>query len=213
MKTDFDRTIMVTGHGTARGIPDLARVTFGVEMIHADLAPAYEATAAAMSRLIVSLLNIGIARADIQTRNLAVNSRNERVDHAEREYRQVYAASQSITVTIRDISAVSRVLSTAVRKGANKVESLHFEAANPEALIAQARLAAVADAQEHAKQLADALHVSVGRPLKVAEGKGESRSIHLRESFLNSDRVMRDMPVEAGLTAIHYHVRVTFSLQ
>ena len=65
-------TITVTGHGTARAAPDMARLRVGVETRAATAEAALSENSQATARVIARLKEAGVAPADIATTGLSV---------------------------------------------------------------------------------------------------------------------------------------------
>ncbi|HVK64048.1 MAG TPA: SIMPL domain-containing protein [Polyangium sp.] len=85
-----------------------------------------------------------------------------------------YRVSNTVEVTIRDVSKASRVVQTAVDAGANNVWNVSFGIDETKALEATAREKAIADAKARAEVLAKLSGVELGPVISVSEviGRG-----------------------------------------
>ncbi|MDI1478208.1 SIMPL domain-containing protein [Polyangium sp. y55x31] len=85
-----------------------------------------------------------------------------------------YRVSNTVEVTIRDVSKASRVLQAAVDAGANNVWSVSFGIDETKALEATAREKAIADAKARAEALAKLSGLELGPVISVSEviGRG-----------------------------------------
>jgi hypothetical protein len=84
----------------------------------------------------------------------------------------VYHVSHHVQVTLRDLDKVGDLLASVVKVGVNSISGVSFTVEEPEALVEQARRAALADAAAKAKQMADDLSITLGKPTLVMETSG-----------------------------------------
>ena len=84
----------------------------------------------------------------------------------------VYHLSHQVQVTLRDLDSVGNLLAGAVQAGANSISGVTFTVEDPQALVEQAREAALKDAAARAQQMADGLGIAIGQPILVTEGSG-----------------------------------------
>ena len=83
-----------------------------------------------------------------------------------------YQVNQSMEVKIRDLDKVSNILDGVVGAGANQVNGLSFEIDDPEALKAEARAKAIADAKKKANELKSQVGISLGKIVNFSENTG-----------------------------------------
>lgn len=83
-----------------------------------------------------------------------------------------YQVNQSMEIKIRDLDKVSNILDGVVNAGANLVNQLSFEIDNPEALKAEARAKAIADAKKKANELQSQVGISLGKIVNFSENTG-----------------------------------------
>ncbi len=208
------QTIVVVGYGEAFGEPDIAYVSLGVESIDPDVAEAFRATSNAMNSVIASLHALRIAPSDIRTTSVNVHQRALPRPTNDAPFVYEHVVSNSVQVTVRDTEQLSDVLTTAVRHGANQIESVRHAVADPSALAAQARALAVADAHRRATELASGLNVKVGRALQVIEGTGIEEPLrNPRIAFELSAKFDAPMPVSAGELSISARVKIVFAIE
>ncbi|MBU1123056.1 SIMPL domain-containing protein [Patescibacteria group bacterium] len=164
-------TISVNGEGKVNAIPDIAQMNFGVDTGRQKTAEAaMEMLGIKMTKVIDALKAQGIEEKDIATQYLNLNpaydwKEGERIDRG-------FEASQNLRVKIRELDAISKVLSAAAAAGANQAGSVSFTIDDPEVLKAQARVKAIANAQEKAVKLANELGASLGKLKGFSEGGG-----------------------------------------
>ena len=164
--------VTVVGQGTAYGEPDQATVMVGVETFAPSVSEATSQNQENLNSVMVALDEVGIAPEDIQTTNYSLYA--EQI-YGERGPEGIagYRVSNQVNVTIRDISKVSDVLGAVTDAGANAIYGVNFSVADPAALEAEARAAAMADAAERAKSLAELGNVNLGGIKIISEVIGQ----------------------------------------
>lgn len=163
---EFPRTITVVGEGQVSGPPDIALVNLGVQVVDPDVKAATQQAASQMESLLAALRNEGIADKDIQTSyyNLYVD-RPYDVEGGQARYQ----ISNSMQITVRDLSKLTEILGIAIEAGANNINSVEFKLSDSSQLRAEARAQAVNNAQERAEELAELNDVAVGQVVSISE--------------------------------------------
>jgi uncharacterized protein YggE len=109
---------------------------------------------------------MGVAPEDIQTQNYSLYPEYDYNNGITSSTPTGYSANQQIIVKVKDVDKqpdkVSRVIAEASKAGANQVLGVSFDVSNLEDLKQQARLKAIADAQDKAGKLATAAKVRLG---------------------------------------------------
>jgi len=165
-------TINVSGEGEVFAVPDTA--TFSVTVLETakDVTTAQTTATKKGNDIIAFLKGQGIEEKDIQTTDYNVNPQYEytQASCANSGYcppgRQVlvgFQVSQTLTVKVRDTDKAGALLSGVGSKGASSVSGLSFTIADQDALEAEARDKAIAQAQEKAEALAKSLGVTIVR--------------------------------------------------
>jgi len=158
--------ITVVGMGSANVTPDRASFTFGTVSQARTAAAALAASSQAVDRIVATLRNAGVARADIQTSEVSLSPRmNDSGDTI-----VGYTATNSVTANIRRLADAGAVIDAAVGAGANQVYGPNLLASDQDAAYRNALRAAVAEARTKAETLASASGVALGRITAVAEG-------------------------------------------
>jgi uncharacterized protein YggE len=168
-------TVTVTGVGEAFGEPDMATVQFGYSASNEDVGTALEQANVAIERISAALIQLGVAEVDIQTTNFSV--------WPEDQYEpmtgiptgvKLYRVENTMRVVIREIDSVAEVIQTALDQGTNNVYGLTFGIDDTDAIAAQARSAAVADARVRAEQLVEEMGAQLGEARIASETYGIS---------------------------------------
>jgi uncharacterized protein YggE len=212
-----NNSITVTGTGTASGEPDIAYIDLGVQNSSASLAEAFNQTSEAVAAVRGALTELGIALEDIQTTSLNIYPQDtfdpqSGMPTGERTYQ----VSNTMRVTVRDLTQIEQVVTTAVNAGANLFNGLSFGIEDTAALEQQARVAAVENARERANQLGEALGVTVGNPVMVSEVQfGFPPPIPFGRAEMAMGGAMdvaQSMPISTGQLTVTVSVNVSFAI-
>jgi uncharacterized protein YggE len=164
-----ESTITVTGTGTSTAVPDMATLMIGVTTQGETAAVALTANSAAVEAVIARLTASGIAARDLQTSNLSINPNWTNTASGTSEIAG-YVATNMLTVRVRSLDGLGKVLDAAVADGANTLNGLTFGLAAPDPALNDARKAAVADARAKAELLVTAAGMKLGRVVTITEG-------------------------------------------
>jgi uncharacterized protein YggE len=205
--------ITVSGSGVARGAPDVAYISLGVDISDADVISAVAAANARMAAITDAVRGAGVAADDIQTISFNVWT-EERFDppSGTPSGERVYRVNNAFNVTVRSIADAGAVIDAALKAGANTVNGLTFGIDDSRALESEARIKAIADARRRAEELAQALGLKVGAPIIVAEvtsgGWGVSPAARADMAMGGS----MGPQITPGQLSVTVNVEVTFAL-
>lgn len=163
-------SLMVTGEGRVSAPPDMARVTVGATAEDESAAAAMRAVSDIVTRLLASLDTAGIAPEDVQTETVSLDPRWHHDRDGSAPQITGYIASNTLSVRVRDLDALGGVLDRLLSDGANRLQGLSFDIADPAPLMDEARRNAVRDARRRAETLAKAAGVRLGRILSLRDG-------------------------------------------
>jgi uncharacterized protein YggE len=121
-----ERTIQVSGSGEVYATPDIATVNAGVQTRNADVKVAQQQNAAITDGMIDALVAAGIPGEDIKTVSYTVYPVYETPTVPFGQKIQYYEVTNSVQVTVRDVSRTGEVIDIAVANGANTVNSIVF---------------------------------------------------------------------------------------
>jgi uncharacterized protein YggE len=165
--------LVVVGSGTASAEPEVALITLGVELRGDGPADIVDEASQRINRVIAVAQQEEVAKEDIRTAGYSLWVEN--VYDPERGTptgEVVYHVSHSVQVTQRDLDKLGDMLAAAVEAGANTISGVSFRVEDPKALVEQARQEALQDAADRAKQMAEGLGVTLGKPIAVMETGG-----------------------------------------
>ncbi len=164
-----ERTIRVEGTGEVKVAPDEAFIDLGVETVAPTAKAAGAENARKMDKVINALVQGGIPRKEIETRNYAVYPEYTPQTRPDEEPKlRGYRVSNTVEVKVRELARVGALLDTALGAGANRVESVRFGLSKPEAVQGEALKSAVERARQAAQVLAGALGVKLGPVLDAS---------------------------------------------
>jgi uncharacterized protein len=165
--------VVVSATGTASADPEVAEITFGVELQGQDPEQLVSDAAGKMDAAMAATTAFGII--EDKTRTLNYNLWVETVYDRETGRPTddvIYHLSHQVQVTTDKIDSVGELLAGVVDAGANAVSGVSFTVEDQSALIEKARDAALADAQARAEHIAEQLGIDLGKPVLVTETGG-----------------------------------------
>jgi len=210
-----DRTISTSGTGQVSVTPDTVIVSLGVQTEDADAGAAASQNAAQMDGVITALEDGGVATKDIRTQVVRLSPRyaqpTPQPGGTEAGPPEIvgFTATQIVDVTIRQIDSAPSVIDNAVQAGANLIQGIDFQVANPGTAYDEARTAAWEDAMHKAQQLADLSGSTLGMVMTINE--------YSRTASPVAERVLgagggAAVPIQPGSQMIEVDVQVTWLL-
>ena len=164
----MERGISVSGAGEVQAAPDIVYVTLGVRTRTSQAARAAADNAAAISRVIQAVRQLGVPEADVETAQYTLQPVFEYPPSAAPRLTG-YEATNLVRVTVRDLSKVGQVIDAAVGAGANVVQDVVFALKNESEVRAQALAKAIEDGRAKAEVMAQALGVRLGFLVSASE--------------------------------------------
>jgi uncharacterized protein YggE len=157
-----NKTIAITVDESVSVDPEVATITVGYQ----DYAPTKDAVYGdnirVSNEVTKALLNVGVPKSAIETESVRLErvERDEKWTDQEKKERQ-FQATQTWTIHVSADKAQT-VVDTALRAGANLLESLDWNVSDPKALQAKAGAAALSKAKKIAEQMARGLNAKLG---------------------------------------------------
>jgi hypothetical protein len=174
-------TISVTGTGDSTAKPDIAQFSFSVHAEGADAKTAQDQSATSINAIMKYLKDQGIDDKDIKTENYSLSPKYKYIQKPcvfgavcppGEQTADGFEVSQSISVKVRKIDTAGAMLSQVGTLGATDISGLNFIVDNEDAVKAQARDLAIADAKAKAEKLAASLGVHLVRIMSFNENSG-----------------------------------------
>jgi len=160
------RVVRVVGTSEVKVTPDVAVISIGVEKQNASASLAKRAADDAARRILADLRANGIAEKDMQTTFLSLQPQFNYRKGMRISY---FVASQTLSITLRDLSRLDAVVESLIKAGANQVDSIDYQTSDLRKYRDQARDLAVKAAREKAQALAHALGQEVGKAYSIDE--------------------------------------------
>ncbi|MDO8902271.1 MAG: SIMPL domain-containing protein [Phenylobacterium sp.] len=176
--------VNITAEGRSDRAPDLAMFNAGVVAQAKSAAEAMRANTARMNAVVAALRRAGVAERDIQTSALTlqpqyhypqpVRSQDGTTEVMAPEAPSIigYEARNTVTVKLRRIAEMGRLMDAMVSAGANQVDGPHFSVEQPDAAADEARADALQKARARADLYARQAGFRTARLLTISEGGG-----------------------------------------
>lgn len=170
-------TISVSGDGEVFAVPDTATFSVSIQERAKDVKTAQAAATKKSNDIIAYLKDAGVEEKNIQTADYNVSPQYEYSNGActsgycqpGKQTLVGFEVTQTLTVKVKDTDKAGELLSGVGSKGASSVSGLSFTIDDQDALEADARDKAIADAKSKADELADSLGVSIVRVVGFSE--------------------------------------------
>jgi len=217
-ETDKDKaTIIVAGEGRATTAPDMAVLQLSVVKDGKTAREALDANNKTMAEVLKALKDGGIADRDLQTSGFMLNPQYTyptNTDGSNRAPELIgYQVTNGVSVRVRDLAKLGEVIDKSVSLGVNQGGGVQFTNDKPEAVITEARKAAVADAVEKAKVLAEAAGVSVGKIVNISEQGFRPEPVPMMRAGMAKEYAADSVPVATGENSYNVTVNVTFEIK
>ena len=109
-------TLSLSAYGEVKAAPDMASITLGVQTEAPTAQAAMAQNAERMSRIVAALRAQGLAEKDIQTSNISLSAQYDYQQNQPPKLRG-YQASNTVTITVYDISRLGRTLDAVTALG------------------------------------------------------------------------------------------------
>jgi len=206
-----DATLLsVSAQAEARRAPDIATVSAGVVTQAADGNTAMRQNAEQMARVLAAVKAAGVADRDVQTSGINLNPQY-RYEENQPPRITGYQASNNVTVKLRDVAKMGKVLDALVASGANQINGPSFGIDDPEPLYDQARIEALERARARAATYAKALDLRVRRIVSISEG-GAAMPVPMPRMAMAKAEAYDSTPVAAGESSVSVSLDVVFEL-
>jgi uncharacterized protein YggE len=204
--------IVVDGTGRTSGVPDVLRVTLGVNVHRNDVSSAMDAATTRQNRVRAALKKAGVADKDLQTSEVSVYP-----SYDNRGRPDGYRVSETLTAKLRNLKKAGRAIADAVSAGGNEavVQGVTFSLEDNEALLEQARDAAFAEAKAKAERYAQLSDRTLGEVQLVAETSNPQLAQPVPYTYDSAARAgaLKAVPIDAGTSDVSVTVTVRWALR
>lgn len=160
--------LTVHANATTRTTPDLAIVTLGVSARGATAQAAQQAQSTRMAEVLAAARAAGVEETDVQTVGFSIEPQYVYPRNAAPRVTG-YISTNTVSIRVKDLSAVSALIDTTVAEGANQLHGIQFGFQDEESSRDAARAEAVQTARQRADAYAEAAGLRVARTLAITE--------------------------------------------
>ncbi|HHW47247.1 MAG TPA: SIMPL domain-containing protein [Clostridiaceae bacterium] len=213
-QTPTKRTMSVSGQGIVYASPDIAYVSLGIVTENADAKAAQQENAEIMSKIVDAIKAEGIKAQDIKTERYYISPKYS-YDKDTGENKIVgYTVTNSVQVTIRDISKTGAIIDLAADSGANISTNISFGLSDYEKYYNEALKIAVEKAKKRAQTIASVLGVTIDVPVSVSESGGYEPIYSYNYNYSYDIRVDEaeavPTPIESGTITVRANVHMVY---
>jgi uncharacterized protein YggE len=209
-----DATVLdVVATGEVSRVPDVATLRAGVVTQALTAADASAENATRMSRVLAALRAAGIAPRDMATASVTLSPQYRYADNQPPAITG-YQATNTVSITFRDIAKSGAALDALVKAGANQIDGPQLSIDRPDAALDEARVDAIKRARARADLYARAAGLRVDRIVSIGE-QGENPGDQPRPPVLYARAAKADATTEvlAGATEVSATVVVRLLLK
>jgi len=202
------RQVTVIGAGQVQGTPDTLTVNASMESLAADATAAMNQTNERQTAVIDALVGAGIDRKDIATTAADLQPQYGGSDGT---VINNYRATNSITVTVRDLAKASDAIGLIVSTGGNatRVNSISYSIEDDSPLVRDARARAFDDAKDRANQYAQLSGLKLGKVVSISEATAPTPPVPLPAMPKAMEAAA---PLEPGQQTVGFTVTVIWEL-
>ncbi len=216
--------ITVSGDGEVFAKPDVATFSFSVNTKADDASTAISDSAAAIKSMLEFLKEQAIEERDIKTTNYYSSPRYEYPDTRCTQWgcppvgeQKIigYEVTQTITVKVRNPAKAGELIAGVGSRGATNISGLNFTIDDTDALKAEARTAAINEAQGKAEKLAKELDVRIVRMAGFWEDEGVMPYYGMggKEMMMADAATVRAPQLPVGENTITSRVNITYEVR
>lgn len=206
--------LIVTETGKITAVPDIAKVSLGIEERGESLKTVQNSVNTKSKKLTDELKKLGIDEKDIKTTNYSIYPE---YNYDASPFKIIgYRVSTTYEVKITDFEKVNNALVVATDVGTNVVGNISFEVneKTKEELTQKAREEAVDKAKNKARGLASSAGISLGKIINISESTGINYPISyamMGKTSGNTESVPAN--IEPGETDIEVTVSLSFEIR
>lgn len=201
--------VQVNGIGKVSVTPDKVSIRIGVDNKADDANSAKKANDVIIAKVIKYAKSLKIDDKQIQTQR--VNLYKSRDYEEKKDY---FQASQTLTISLDDISKYEKVMTGLMDLGINRIDGVEFTSSKAASYETEARTLAVKEAKQKATDYANALGQKVGKAILVSDGTSYDapivRPMYMMKS-VSADEMKETLAV--GEIEVTSNVSISFSLE
>lgn len=215
--TDQPRVVSVSATGQADVVPDAAKASITVEVTDPTSAQKAQQDAALAATAVLDAVKAGgVDDADVATQGISVAPAYNYTSDGGQQLLG-YRASQTITVTLRDLTTAGSTLDAVVAAGGNaaRIDALTPFVTDPTLAANKAREQAVGIAQAQAQQYAELLGFTLGPVASVSESSTAIAPppIAYSDAAGAAEEQKVPTPIEPGTTQVSVTLNVAWTIE
>ena len=208
--------LIVSEEGKATAVPDIAKVTLGIEESGTSLKSVQDNVNTKSKNLVSELKKLGIEEKNIKTTSYNVYPEYNYESQPPRI--SGYKVSTNYEVTIDNFDKVNEVIVKATEVGSNVIGNISFDLKDEtkEKALNDAREMAVGKAKEKAKSLANAAGISLGRILNISESETglTPRPVYTKAAVgMGLDQAISQPEITPGETEIIVNISISWEIK
>ncbi len=216
--TSNDHVIHATGSGNIIGTPDRAQITFSVQTENADVKVAQADNALKMNNVINALVNAGIPRDALKTTGYNIYPVYEDTKTPFDQKVKTYQVTNTLTVTLHDVSKTGEVIDVAVANGINQATSIQFMLSDEQSQVlrTQALQKAVTRARADADTVAAAMGTNITGVKNADISGGYSPVLYQNYQYdagASLKAVAVPTPIQPGDVTVTASVTITYTIR
>ena len=206
------RTINVAGNGKVYLTPDLAYVVIGVQTNGEAVGDALTANNEKAAAIAKTLQDLGVQAKDIQTSSFNIYP-NQQTTPEGKPMPVTFIVDNTVSVTVRDLSTLGKLLDAVVRSGANTINSVSFDVTDRSKALSEARKLAVEDAARQADEVAAAAGVKIDGLQTINVNLGSGPILYDAKSVGSGPVPSAQVPVSAGQLVMSVDVSAVYLIK
>ena len=207
-------SITVDGEASGDVMPDMARLTMGVQLDRPTATAAAADVAKAAQAVVDQIKAEGIDPKDVQTRSVSLSPVYSDGKGPEGRTVRAYRASTDLTVIVRPAEQAGTLASHLVDKGANTIEDIEYASSQEASVLDGLRADAAKDARRKAEIYVGALGLHLGRVLEMTPGgTAEPYARHKLMRGGSAPAAAPTLPVQPGTLGLSTQVTVRWEIR
>lgn len=203
--------ISVNGEGKVKIIPDQVVINVGFQNTGKDAKEVKDLNDQVVDKVIKFLKKTGIPATDYKTTNVSLY---KSYDYEKKKYN--FQASQSLTITLKDLSKYDDVMMGLNDAGVNSISGVEFKSSKMEDYEREARKNAILNAKQKAQDYVSVLGQKVGKALLITDNSQSYTPQPMYKGNMMAMAADGAAPRETlavGELEINTNVSVTFALE
>ncbi len=208
------RTLIVSASGKTFAAPDIAESSFSVVSRGKNPDELADTNNQKISAVIDFLKSSGLDSKDIKTTGYNLSPDYRYDPQTERNFITGYTMTQTVSVKIRDLTKVAKIVGGITPLGVNQIGGINFTIDDPESSLGTARADAFQKAKKKAQDIASQSGVRLGRVLSVSESPGYPIPYYRTDITAFGGAKEASAPtIEPGTQELTAQVTITYELE